>query len=93
MRGVGLPVSQRLTASSSSARKESRPADGPGLNSGSSETDPNLRYLECLGQGCHYSTQSRVIEDGQAERARTCDWVLWGQGRAREMRWNIEIEC
>lgn len=43
--------------------RERRPADRPGLNSGSSETDPNLRDLECLGQGCHNSTQSRVVDD------------------------------
>jgi hypothetical protein len=76
MRGL---VSQRLTASSSSRSQERRPADRPGLNSGSSETDPNLRDLECLGQGCHNSTQSRVIDDGHAERARTYDWVFWGR--------------
>lgn len=58
---VGLPPAHCLQSCRS---QERRPADRPGLNSGSSETDPNLRDPECLGQGCHNSTQSRVIDDG-----------------------------
>lgn len=60
-------------------RRERLLADRPGLNSGSSETDPNLRDPECLGQGCHNSTQSRVLDDGHAERAHTYDWGFWGR--------------